>query len=172
MHLQKAGKTTFLNAVLGKTSGYKKDGLVLINGKSGSMQSYKKIIGFVPQDDIIHGNLTVEENLWFSACCRVNSPLMWMLIQWKRHFLICSKKDKGRWDTGWRSNTSMAYPRTKLEQLHRWPLWLTRSGNNSWTCGLPQSTREDVLKPKMLVSKFSTTRWQDLGAMSLNAMSW
>uniref|UniRef100_A0A0E0BB17 ABC transporter domain-containing protein n=1 Tax=Oryza glumipatula TaxID=40148 RepID=A0A0E0BB17_9ORYZ len=65
-----AGKTTFLNAVLGKTTGYKKDGLVLINGKSGSMQSYKKIIGFVPQDDIVHGNLTVEENLWFSACCR------------------------------------------------------------------------------------------------------
>uniref|UniRef100_I1QUY4 ABC transporter domain-containing protein n=1 Tax=Oryza glaberrima TaxID=4538 RepID=I1QUY4_ORYGL len=64
-----AGKTTFLNAVLGKTTGYKKDGLVLINGKSGSMQSYKKIIGFVPQDDIVHGNLTVEENLWFSACC-------------------------------------------------------------------------------------------------------
>ncbi|KAG8091729.1 hypothetical protein GUJ93_ZPchr0012g20518 [Zizania palustris] len=65
-----AGKTTFLNAVLGKTTGYRKDGLVLINGKSGSMQSYKKIIGFVPQDDIVHGNLTVEENLWFSACCR------------------------------------------------------------------------------------------------------
>ncbi|KAL6842406.1 hypothetical protein ACP4OV_027833 [Aristida adscensionis] len=66
-----AGKTTFLNAVLGKTSGYKKDGVVLINGKAGSMQSYKKIIGFVPQDDIVHGNLTVEENLWFSLCCRL-----------------------------------------------------------------------------------------------------
>ncbi|KAL6640996.1 hypothetical protein ACP70R_019177 [Stipagrostis hirtigluma subsp. patula] len=67
-----AGKTTFLNAVLGKTSGYKKDGIVLINGKPGSMQSYKKIIGFVPQDDIVHGNLTVEENLWFSLCCRLS----------------------------------------------------------------------------------------------------
>ncbi|PNT67456.1 ABC transporter G family member 25 isoform X2 [Brachypodium distachyon] len=70
-----AGKTTFLNAVLGKTSGYKKDGLVLINGKSGSMQSYKKIIGFVPQDDIVHGNLTVEENLWFSGCCRLSKGM-------------------------------------------------------------------------------------------------
>lgn len=69
-----AGKTTFLNAVLGKTSGYKKDGLVLVNGKSGSMQSYKKIIGFVPQDDIVHGNLTVEENLWFSGRCRYWIP--------------------------------------------------------------------------------------------------
>jgi ABC-type multidrug transport system fused ATPase/permease subunit len=81
-----AGKTTFLNAVLGKTSGYKKDGLVLINGKPGSMQSYKKIIGFVPQDDIVHGNLTVEENLWFSLCCRY---LMLHLIE---HNLIASTK--------------------------------------------------------------------------------
>uniref|UniRef100_A0ACD5ZTL8 Uncharacterized protein n=1 Tax=Avena sativa TaxID=4498 RepID=A0ACD5ZTL8_AVESA len=70
-----AGKTTFLNAVLGKTSGYKKDGSVLVNGKSGSMQSYKKIIGFVPQDDIVHGNLTVEENLWFSGCCRLSKSM-------------------------------------------------------------------------------------------------
>nr|CAB3494582.1 unnamed protein product [Digitaria exilis] len=67
-----AGKTTFLNAVLGKTSGYKKNGIVLINGIPESMQSYKKIIGFVPQDDIVHGNLTVEENLWFSSCCRLS----------------------------------------------------------------------------------------------------
>ncbi|KAI3987299.1 hypothetical protein MKX01_003049, partial [Papaver californicum] len=42
-----AGKTTFLNALAGK-----------------------KIIVFVPQDDIVHVNLTVEENLQFSAKCR------------------------------------------------------------------------------------------------------
>ncbi|CAL4933868.1 unnamed protein product [Urochloa decumbens] len=70
-----AGKTTFLNAVLGKTSGYKKDGIVLINGIPESMQSYRKIIGFVPQDDIVHGNLTVEENLWFSSCCRFSKGI-------------------------------------------------------------------------------------------------
>lgn len=81
-----AGKTTFLNAVLGKTLGYKKDGLVLINGKPGSMQSYKKIIGFVPQDDIVHGNLTVEENLWFSLCCR------YFILHLRAHSLIDSSK--------------------------------------------------------------------------------
>ncbi|CAN6293402.1 unnamed protein product [Urochloa humidicola] len=70
-----AGKTTFLNAVLGKTSGYKKDGIVLINGIPESMQSYKKIIGFVPQDDIVHGNMTVEENLWFSSSCRFSKGM-------------------------------------------------------------------------------------------------
>ena len=65
-----AGKTTFLSALAGKTLGCKKSGLILINGKNESIHSYKKIIGFVPQDDIVHGNLTVEENLWFNANCR------------------------------------------------------------------------------------------------------
>jgi ABC-type multidrug transport system fused ATPase/permease subunit len=66
-----AGKTTFLNAVAGKViAGCKVSGSVLVNGKVGNIRSYKKIIGFVPQDDIVHGDLTVEENLWFSARCR------------------------------------------------------------------------------------------------------
>lgn len=66
-----AGKTTFLSALAGKTRGCTQVGLILINQKPESIHSYKKIIGFVPQDDIVHGNLTVEENLWFSARCRL-----------------------------------------------------------------------------------------------------
>lgn len=65
-----AGKTTFLSALAGKATGCTMSGLVLINGKIEPIRAYKKIIGFVPQDDIVHGNLTVEENLWFSARCR------------------------------------------------------------------------------------------------------
>lgn len=65
-----AGKTTFLSALAGKTMACKATGLILINGKHEPIHSYKKIIGFVPQDDIVHGNLTVEENLWFHARCR------------------------------------------------------------------------------------------------------
>lgn len=65
-----AGKTTFLTALAGKTTGCDVSGSVLINGKAESIRSYKNVIGFVPQDDIVHGNLTVEENLWFSARCR------------------------------------------------------------------------------------------------------
>ncbi|KAK4578745.1 hypothetical protein RGQ29_028719 [Quercus rubra] len=71
----RAGKTTFLSAVAGKTIGCIMTGSILINGKNDSIQSYKKIIGFVPQDDIVHGNLTVEENLWFSAKCRLSTDL-------------------------------------------------------------------------------------------------
>jgi ABC-type multidrug transport system ATPase subunit len=65
-----AGKTTFLSALAGKATGCTMTGSILINGKNESIHSYKKIIGFVPQDDIVHGNLTVEENLRFSARCR------------------------------------------------------------------------------------------------------
>ncbi|KAL7252888.1 hypothetical protein ACSBR1_007445 [Camellia fascicularis] len=70
-----AGKTTLISALAGKTVGCKMTGLILINGKPESIHSYRKIIGFVPQDDIVHGNLTVEENLWFSARCRLSADL-------------------------------------------------------------------------------------------------
>jgi ABC-type multidrug transport system fused ATPase/permease subunit len=65
-----AGKTTFLSALAGKAFGCLVNGSILINGRQESIHSFKKIIGFVPQDDVVHGNLTVEENLWFSAQCR------------------------------------------------------------------------------------------------------
>lgn len=70
-----AGKTTFLSALAGKVVGCRISGLILINGKMETIHSYKKIVGFVPQDDIVHGNLTVEENLWFSANCRLSADL-------------------------------------------------------------------------------------------------
>ncbi|GMH28769.1 hypothetical protein Nepgr_030612 [Nepenthes gracilis] len=70
-----AGKTTFLSALSGKATGCHVTGLILINGKNESIHSYRKIIGFVPQDDIVHGNLTVEENLVFSARCRLPAEL-------------------------------------------------------------------------------------------------
>ncbi|XP_043706528.1 ABC transporter G family member 28-like isoform X2 [Telopea speciosissima] len=70
-----AGKTTFLSALAGKITGCIMTGSILINGKDESIRSYKKIIGFVPQDDIVHGNLTVEENLWFSAKCRLSADM-------------------------------------------------------------------------------------------------
>ncbi|KAI6676541.1 hypothetical protein NL676_037337 [Syzygium grande] len=70
-----AGKTSFLSALAGKAVGCSTTGVILINGKRESIHSYKKITGFVPQDDIVHGNLTVEENLWFSAKCRLPAKM-------------------------------------------------------------------------------------------------
>ncbi|GLT92355.1 hypothetical protein SLE2022_101950 [Rubroshorea leprosula] len=70
-----AGKTTFLSALTGKATGCTRTGSILINGKNESIHSFKKIVGFVPQDDIVHGNLTVEENLRFSARCRLSADM-------------------------------------------------------------------------------------------------
>lgn len=70
-----AGKTSFLSALTGQTTGCNTTGFIFINGESEPISLYKKITGFVPQDDIVHGNLTVEENLWFSARCRLSSDL-------------------------------------------------------------------------------------------------
>uniref|UniRef100_A0A0D9WUF8 ABC transporter domain-containing protein n=2 Tax=Leersia perrieri TaxID=77586 RepID=A0A0D9WUF8_9ORYZ len=70
-----AGKTTFLSAIAGKATGCETTGMILINGKMEPIRAYKKIIGFVPQDDIVHGNLTVQENLWFNARCRLSADM-------------------------------------------------------------------------------------------------
>jgi hypothetical protein len=40
---------------------------------SESIQQYKKLVGFVPQDDIMHRDLTVYENLLFNAKARLPS---------------------------------------------------------------------------------------------------
>ncbi|KAG0514517.1 hypothetical protein BDA96_10G198900 [Sorghum bicolor] len=70
-----AGKTTFLSAIAGKATGCETTGMILINGKTEPIRAYKRIIGFVPQDDIVHGNLTVQENLWFNARCRLSADM-------------------------------------------------------------------------------------------------
>lgn len=77
-----AGKTTFLSAVAGKIRGCRVAGSILINGKPDSIHCFKKIIGFVPQDDIVHGNLTVEENLRFSARCRYIISMAIFVHEW------------------------------------------------------------------------------------------
>lgn len=66
-----AGKTTFVNTLMGKqrTTG----GSIKINGWQKDMSKYKKLIGYVPQDDIIFPELTVRENILHSARCRLPS---------------------------------------------------------------------------------------------------
>jgi ABC-type multidrug transport system ATPase subunit len=34
------------------------------------LEKHKRLMGFVPQSDIMYRNLTVEENLTYSACFR------------------------------------------------------------------------------------------------------
>jgi len=65
-----AGKTTLLNVLCGKTKtggGWQVDGSVFINGEEKSIAELRPVMGFVPQDDVVHEGMTVRENIWFSA---------------------------------------------------------------------------------------------------------
>ncbi|PVH97391.1 hypothetical protein DM02DRAFT_533317 [Periconia macrospinosa] len=68
-----AGKSTFFNVLMGKTRNT--GGEIKINGRSKDMTKYKKLIGYVPQDDIVIPELTVRENILHSA--RVRLPMTW-----------------------------------------------------------------------------------------------
>jgi ABC-type multidrug transport system ATPase subunit len=67
-----AGKTSLLNTLCGRAFyATKISGTLKINGKVDRMENYQDIIGFVPQDDIVHGDLTVYENLLYSGLFRL-----------------------------------------------------------------------------------------------------
>ncbi|DBA93405.1 TPA: hypothetical protein ACH3X2_003675 [Trebouxia sp. C0005] len=66
-----AGKTSLMAALAGKASYGTVSGSVKVNGKADKLLRYKRVMGFVPQDDIMYTNLTVEENLLFSAQYRL-----------------------------------------------------------------------------------------------------
>jgi ABC-type multidrug transport system ATPase subunit len=70
-----AGKTTFLNVLSGKVSTKGASGELFINSKKAGLTKYKKIYGFVPQDDVMHTELTVRENILHSA--RIRLPSHW-----------------------------------------------------------------------------------------------
>ncbi|KAI9337954.1 hypothetical protein BDR26DRAFT_1008338 [Obelidium mucronatum] len=76
-----AGKTTFMNVLMGKVS--RTGGELYINGEQTEMQLYKKIVGYVPQEDIMIRDLTVRENVLHSA--RVRLPRNWTSSQINNH---------------------------------------------------------------------------------------
>lgn len=75
MGLSGAGKTTLLKIL----SGYNKptNGEVFVNGKNlhENYNRIKNFIGYVPQDDIVHPELTVYEALYYSSKLRLSSDL-------------------------------------------------------------------------------------------------
>jgi ABC-type multidrug transport system ATPase subunit len=56
-----AGKTTFLSILAGKVA--KTDGSIKVNGKEQTLSLWKKLIGFVPQEDVMLSDLSVREIL-------------------------------------------------------------------------------------------------------------
>ncbi len=67
-----AGKTTLLKALNGYTKPA--EGRVLFNGASlyDYYDRFRQQLGYVPQDDIVHAQLTVSEALYFSARLRTD----------------------------------------------------------------------------------------------------
>ncbi|KAG0210871.1 hypothetical protein BGX28_008838 [Mortierella sp. GBA30] len=66
-----AGKTTFLSILAGKVA--KTDGSIKVNGKEQTLTLWKKLIGFVPQEDVMLSDLSVREILMHSA--RMRQPV-------------------------------------------------------------------------------------------------
>ena len=63
-----AGKTSLLNLLRGQAHYAKVQGNIYINGVSvESLNDYSNRMAFVPQDDIMNDELTVEENILFAA---------------------------------------------------------------------------------------------------------
>jgi len=53
------GKTTFMSALCGRANYGNITGEILINDKVGTISNFKTLIGYVPQDDIMHDDLSV-----------------------------------------------------------------------------------------------------------------
>jgi ABC-type multidrug transport system ATPase subunit len=68
-----SGKTTFMNVLSGRAFYGKTEGQVQINDRVARILDHRHRIGFVPQDDIVHEDLTVGENLLYSARLRLDS---------------------------------------------------------------------------------------------------
>ena len=68
-----AGKTTLMNALNGYVPPA--DGAVLLNGQDlyRHYDQFRSVLGYVPQDDVMHRDLTVQQALYYSARLRLPS---------------------------------------------------------------------------------------------------
>lgn len=64
-----AGKSTFMSVLMGKQANTA--GAVMVNDVPNKIKTYKKLIGYVPQDDIVLPELTVRESILHSARIRL-----------------------------------------------------------------------------------------------------
>ncbi|KAJ3134674.1 hypothetical protein HK100_003437 [Physocladia obscura] len=74
-------ETTFMNVLMGKVQ--RTGGELFINGEKTEMHLYRKIVGYVPQEDIMINQLTVRENVLHAA--RVRLPRNWTSSQVNNH---------------------------------------------------------------------------------------
>ncbi|KAG0252583.1 hypothetical protein BG011_006907 [Mortierella polycephala] len=68
-----SGKTTLISMLTSKIA--KDEGRILVNGQQEDLSHYRKLIGFVPQEDIMLRELTVHDVLLHSAYMRLPSDM-------------------------------------------------------------------------------------------------
>ena len=103
-----AGKSTFMNVLCGRAFYGEVTGEIRINGKVDRMENHRDLMGFVPQDDIVHEDLTVKENLIYAANLRlptsttrkeklalVEATLKMLQIYHVRHSIVGSVSKRG-----------------------------------------------------------------------------
>jgi ABC-type multidrug transport system ATPase subunit len=103
-----AGKTTFLTTLAGKAYYGAQTGKILINGQESKIQHFRKLLGFVPQEDIMLRTLTVKEILTCCADLRlpkkmgakerraiVNGVISLLGLDEQRHSIIGDETDRG-----------------------------------------------------------------------------
>jgi ABC-type multidrug transport system ATPase subunit len=79
-----AGKTTLLNTLMGKQSPtFKQTGTLKINGKIRNIKDFRSVVGFVPQEDIMIRELSVRDNIEYSA--RIRLPPSWSDVDITEH---------------------------------------------------------------------------------------
>jgi ABC-type multidrug transport system ATPase subunit/pSer/pThr/pTyr-binding forkhead associated (FHA) protein len=78
-----AGKSTLMDALNGLRPA--QEGLVLYNGEDyyRNLAAFNTQLGYVPQDDIVHRDLTVEHALYYAARLRLPSDFTREQIRWR-----------------------------------------------------------------------------------------
>ena len=82
-----AGKTTVINLITGKAR--RSGGVVRINGSEvAGLAQIAKLVGFVPQEDVMLRELTVRDNISFSAKYRLPAALPRQAVEAKINHCI------------------------------------------------------------------------------------
>jgi ABC-type Fe3+/spermidine/putrescine transport system ATPase subunit len=117
-----AGKTSFMMTLAGKAHG-RRLGRVLVNGvERRDLKPFQRMTGFVPQEDVLHRNLTVGENM------QVGVSIVDILARGicegglasENALHVCVERRAVRTGDGfqnWPSDSLLAYPTTLLQTL-------------------------------------------------------
>jgi ABC-type phosphate/phosphonate transport system ATPase subunit len=142
-----AGKSTFLDILARKRKRGTVSGTTLVNGREVSDAEFKKVIGFVDQEDTLMSTLTVYETVLYSALLRLPREMSieakkFRTLETMKELGILGIKDMRIGDSGWFSPLQflrcflIRYPRSSI---HFW--WReTPCLNCLRTCNVPINT--------------------------------